>query len=175
MSCSLSALVRCCLTLNPTGHSQQFVSSHRVIISNNSIASGSQIYGVADFNGDGRPDFLISASSSSGSNVAGLMLQNSNGTFPERVVPSVPLGSTVVADVNGDGHADILTALPGPVNDHGDPLGPATLTIALGHGDGTFSVKPAINLVGDALQPSILVKDLNRDKRPDIVVVSGDQ
>src|ERR1035438_2600031 len=87
----------------------------------------------------------------------------------------IPFGATVVADLNGDGHADIVSAIPGPTNFHGDPLGPATLTIALGNGNGTFSVLPAVNLLGDEGGTSVSIRDLNGDNKPDIIVVSSDQ
>ncbi len=169
---SLSVLL---CSLAPAANSQQFVTSHRVS-PNSTFGFPTGPYGVADFNSDGRLDFFTFANNSSDSNlVSALMLQNSDGTFTRRDVPSIPIGAIVVADLNGDGHADIVSAVPGPSNDHGDPLGPATLTIALGNGDGTFRVQSAINLLGDNGGTSVLVRDITGDNKPDILVFSGDQ
>ncbi|HEY2472177.1 MAG TPA: VCBS repeat-containing protein [Terracidiphilus sp.] len=126
------------------------------------------IYGVADFNGDGRLDFLTG-------NV--LMLQNSNGTFTAKQYTSVTSGysDSAVADLNGDGKADIVTVNSAPADDHGDPISPATLTIYLGNGNGTFSAKTPFNLGGGVLNVWVLVSDVNHDGKPDIVTVSSDQ
>ena len=133
------------------------------------------VYGIADFNGDGRPDLLISTVDPTGTTVVlAVMLQNSNGTFTQKIT-SIPAGPTVVADLNGDGKPDFAMVHPGPVNDHNDPLGPATLVIGYGNGDGTFSVQAPVNLAGDSLAPWVLVEDLNHDAKPDIITTSGDQ
>lgn len=158
------------------GYSQQFVSDHRALAGIQSNAfSDYTIYGVADFNSDGRPDFLVQATASN-SSVAGLMLQNSNGTFTEKVVSNVPLGTaTAIADVNGDGHADIVTIIPAQNDQNGQPIGNATLTIALGTGTGTFNVEAPITLQGSSGPSSVLVRDVNHDGKLDIITVSDDQ
>lgn len=174
VSSFLSITVMFC-SFAPAIYSQQFVTSRRVS-PNSTVGFPNGLYGVADFNNDGRLDFLVLAWNSSGNSlVLALMLQNSNGTFTRSDVPSIPIGAIVIADLNGDGHADIVSAVPGPSNDHGDPLGPATLTIALGNGNGTFRVKTPINLVGNNGATSVLVRDLTGDNKPDIAVFSGDQ
>jgi hypothetical protein len=153
-------------SLVTAAHSQQFVTSRKVTPDSTLPYPSGTIYGVADFNGDGRLDFLIPG---------WMMLQNSNGTFTQMELPAgIPFGATVVADLNGDGHADIVSAIPGPTNFHGDPLGPATLTIALGNGNGTFRVLAPVSLLGTNGGTDVTVRDLNGDGKPDIVAVSSD-
>ena len=126
------------------------------------------IYGVADFNGDGRLDYLTG-------NL--VMLQNTNGSFTPTQYTPVPSGYTAsaVADLNGDGKADIVTVNSAPADDHGDPTGPPTLTVFLGNGNGTFIARTPFNLGGGVLDVYVLISDVNHDGRPDIVAVSSDQ
>ena len=159
------ALPVVCLSLS-TASAQQLISSKLV-----SSPSG-PIYGVGDFNGDGRLDFLTNGGTT-GTETA--MLQNSNGTFTGHTVSGVNGAQCAVADLMGDGNADFVCVAPGPTNDHNDPLGPATLTIALSNGNGTFSVKAPVNLAGDEGAPYVLVMDVNHDGKPDIVATSSDQ
>lgn len=164
----------------------QFITPHRIA----PTGSGTQLqlFGVADFNGDGRPDIL------SGSYV---LLQNSNGTFTAKSTgitineasgsTQIPVQVIVIADLNGDGKPDLVMAAPGgevcsdepdadpPCEDfnNGVPIY-AYLQVALGKGDGTFSFGPTFNLTQGINLPTIIVKDVNGDGTPDIVVASDD-
>jgi hypothetical protein len=153
-----------CLNLTTAAPAQQFVSSQKVA----STTFAQPIYGVADFNSDGRLDYVT------GNNV---MLQNSNGTFTAKQYAPVTSGYSysAVADLNGDGKADIVTVNSAPADDHGDPISPPTLTIYLGNGNGTFTAKTPFNLGGGVLGVWVLVSDVNHDGKPDIVTVSSDQ
>jgi FG-GAP-like repeat len=170
----------CCLLLTFNGNSQQFKSSRRVTPYSQDLAHGffafGPIYGVADFNEDGRPDFLSILFEPVGSNGASLMLQKSDGSFSQKAIPTLAIQTTVVADMNQDGHADIVTALNGPTGDHGEPLGPpATVVVSFGNGNGTFNIRSAINLTGNPYAVAIKAVDLNGDKRPDLVIEVTDQ
>src|SRR5262249_54870030 len=77
---------------------------------------------VADVNGDGKPDLLVSNFSSSDT---GVLLGNGDGTFLP-VVTLTGAGAVAVADVNRDGKPDLLLASGGNV------------AVLLGKGDGTF-------------------------------------
>ncbi len=178
----LPAVAVCCFALQPSASSQQFRSAHRPSLTQSQSQASfplGPVYGAADFNGDGRTDFLITTYDTAGSvTIAALMLQNSDGSFTQKNVPSVPVSptGTRIADLNGDGKADIVTVIAAQADvDHGDPLGPATLVISFGNGDGTFRVQAPVTLSGDVQQPSVLVTDLNHDGMPDIVAQSADQ
>ncbi len=160
----LSPLSAICLSLTLAAPGQQFVSSQKVA----STTYAQPIYGVGDFNGDGRLDYLTGNT---------VMLQNSNGTFTAKQYTTAKPGyvASAVADLNGDGKADIVTVTSAPEDDHGDPLSPPTLTVYLGNGDGTFTAKTPYNLGGGVLYTFVLVSDVNHDGKPDIVTVSNDQ
>jgi hypothetical protein len=79
-----------------------------------------------DFNEDGKQDLVVSTTGTS--QVATILLGNGDGTFTVKsaILNSVAFLSVVVADINGDGHQDLVLGLNGP------------LGISLGKGDGTF-------------------------------------
>jgi hypothetical protein len=76
---------------------------------NFAVEPGPDWVAVADVNGDGRPDLVVTNDSTRG--FVGVLLGNGNGTFGSAV--NYPVGryprSVVVADVNGDGLPDLVT------------------------------------------------------------------
>src|SRR6202012_3999866 len=78
---------------------------------------------------------------------------------------SVP-GATMVAlaDVNGDGILDIVSA------NGFSPTGDGGVSVLLGNGDGTF--KPAIKIAAGGSPTMVLVADFNNDGRADIAVAN---
>ena len=167
--------------LTLTAYSQQFKSSRRVGPYSQDLAHGFfnflPIYGVADFNEDGRPDFLpVDLEPPDYTGFGALMLQKSDGSFSRKAIPALAIQTTVVADMNQDGHADIVTALDGPTGHNGVCDGPpATVVLSLGKGDGTFNIQSAVNLTGNCYAVAMNVVDLNGDKRPDLVIEVTDQ
>ncbi|QQS34345.1 MAG: VCBS repeat-containing protein [Acidobacteriota bacterium] len=93
--------------------------------------------GHGDFNDDGNVDLVTAHWGINGANdFINVHLGNGDGTFQEAVVYNVGRGPryVVVADFNGDGHADFATA-----NSSSGNSGRETLTVIFGVGDGTFT------------------------------------
>ena len=111
--------------------------------------TGIESLATADFNGDGRPDIVLT--DSFGEYVA---LNNGNGTFlAVRKIATVGAQAVAVADVNGDGIADLV--LPGGV--------------LLGNGNGTFLPLQSFS-TGSGYGGDVAVGDLNGDGIPDVAV-----
>ena len=129
---------------------------------------------IADLNGDGKPDLVVAnacegkeSSSNCGNNTFGVLLGNGDGTF--KSATSYATGgptafSVVVADVNGDGKADVLMTdmYPG---------GPAAVSVVLGNGDGSFRA-PLIYPSGGYDDNTIAAADVNGDGKLDLVIAS---
>jgi hypothetical protein len=103
------------------------------------------VYG--DFNGDGKPDLVVSLTTVGTPNTygAGVALSNGDGTFQTPVPIQLPVSLTdgiqynafAVGDVNGDGKLDLVFTYTGYFTVP-QPTGPNGYFVALGDGDGTF-------------------------------------
>ena len=117
---------------------------------------------AADFNGDGKID-LAAVGSSSG--LAYVLLGNGDGTFQAPVPYAAVPGANflVVADVNGDGHPDLLVTGQGP------PGGvKGGIAVLLGNGDGSF--RPAVNYAAGSHPVRLTAADFNGDGKIDLAV-----
>ena len=128
--------------------------------------SGSSLT-VGDVNSDGKPD-LPAAVQVSSSGVASVLVGNGDGTF--KPAAFYPTGgeyarSVAVADVNGDGKPDLVVA-----NLFGIWPDQRAVGVLTGNGDGTF--QPAVTFDSGGGTFSAAVGDLNKDGRPDVVVVN---
>ncbi len=116
-----------------------------------SIASGSAAVlddvAVGDFNGDGRPDFVLSQAANS----FGIFLNQGGGTFTKTGDQQLGAASQalVVHDFDDDGTDDVASA------------GIFGLTITLGNGDGKFRLGHAQNTVTTITK--LEAGDLNED------------
>jgi hypothetical protein len=125
---------------------------------------------VGDFNGDGVPD--LAAILNPGASALGsveIFLGQGNGTFtPVASEPAVGYSPTtiVTGDLNGDGILDLAVA-----NLTSNSSQPATVTVLLGKGDGTFTPTTQTLLTGN-LPFSVAIGDFNGDGIPDLVTAN---
>jgi hypothetical protein len=130
---------------------------------------------VTDVNGDGKPDVVVANCAPNGYTTCyglgsmAVLLGNGDGTF-QRAKNHLSGGydarSVAVADVDGDGKADVVVAQS--LNDGVSGSGPGTLGVMLGNGDGTFHTALTFGSGGDGAE-SVVVADVNGDGKPDIV------
>ena len=131
---------------------------------------------VADVNGDGKPDVVVSnlcGTSYCNSNyTVGVLLGNGDGTFQTAVV--YPSGgyqatSVSVADVNGDGKPDIVVANSCMDSECSNTNG--SVSVLLGNGNGTFQAAVTYGS-GGYNAASVSVADVNGDGKPDLLVAN---
>ena len=115
---------------------------------------------VADVNGDGIPDLVVTDAATG---TVDVFLGVGNGTFKGPLVsPAGPDPTSVaVADLNGDGIADVVVTNPGT----------NTVSVLIGNGDGTFR-SPVAFAAGQG-PADVAVADVNGDGNPDLVVADS--
>lgn len=123
---------------------------------------------LADLDADGRLDAVTPDYEGHVSVFRG----RGNGEFDDPA--TWPIGTTpgasgvTAADLDGDGHLDLATAnsLVGRgSSDH-------TVTVLLGHGDGTFA-EPRVYQTGGAQPITVVAADFDEDGRPDLATPNG--
>ncbi len=125
---------------------------------------------VGDFNGDGIADLAVSIMNYVGGPTPDgvtILLGNGDGTFTEKTHVSMGVHPqfVAIADFNGDGKPDVVTA------DWGAYQSGTTVSVALGNGDGTFG-SPQSYGTGGVAPWSLVVGDFNGDGKADVAVAN---
>jgi hypothetical protein len=148
----------------------QFLAPVKLPINNNSTAA----VAIGDLNGDGAPDIVAATFDANGNNGAVyIFYQNAatRGTFLAPV--TFPAGARPqavrIADVNGDGLADIVVANLGPGTDGTGSPGVSVLLQDAAH-PGSFL--PPVTYATQVRTVDVAVADLNGDAKPDLVVAN---
>jgi hypothetical protein len=125
---------------------------------------------VGDVNGDGHADVVMVGGQNQA--VVSVLMGNGDGTFRPEV--SYDGGGSqpnfvAVADVNGDGHPDVVVAsYCMSVDDCND----GGLGVLLGNSDGTFQA-PVNYSAGGYGAFSLAIADVNGDGRPDLIATTA--
>ena len=123
--------------------------------------SASHAAAIADVNGDGKNDLIITnAVDGTEPNTVMVRLGNGNGTFggPAFYGTGGRPKFTAIADLNGDGKLDLVTANQDA----------STTSILLGNGNGTFQSKADYGTCSHAHE--VAVGDFNHDGKRDLAV-----
>lgn len=127
-------------------------------------AAGPVGIAVGDFNGDGFPDLAVTNYAGPDQNAVAVLLGNGDGSFKTPVFYSAPgfsFESAAVADLDGDGIADLVLS-------QFWSGGPAS--ILLGNGDGTFQAGKTVVANVPLSSGYLAVADFNGDGLPDIAL-----
>ena len=112
---------------------------------------------IADVNGDGLVDAVVSAESDRGYS----FISNGDGTFrPAMQFLSRPLGKLAVADLDGDGKADLVSAA------YGSSM--SGLDVLIGNGTGRFL--DSLTLATGSTPSASRLADVNGDGKADLIV-----
>jgi hypothetical protein len=138
---------------------------------------------VADVNGDGQPDLVVTKLCvNCATGAVDVLLGNGDGTFQSATRYDSGgryAAGVAVRDVNGDGEPDIVVANYCVLGSNGNCANGTTGNVAsgsvgvlLGNGDGTF--RPATSFTsGGKVAWSVTIADLNDDGKPDLVVANA--
>jgi hypothetical protein len=135
----------------------------------NNVGNGPKLVSVANLNEDGKPDLIIAdeGNTTPFNNTVTILTNNGSGLFGFNASYTVGVGPTcvAVADVNGDGKPDLISAN----YNFGNSLG--TLTVLTNNGNGIFGSN-ATYIVGS--EPAVVIAaDVNGDGKVDLISVNA--
>jgi FG-GAP-like repeat len=142
--------------------------------------NGANSGAIADVNGDGIPDVVVTNWCSDGNCTGGsvaVLLGKGDGTFQTAVAYAsggLFADFVVVADVNGDGKPDLVVANCGAnsQNNCASNSNSGNVAVLLGNGDGTFRGAVTYTLGANGAS-AVAVADVNGDGIPDLIVGTG--
>ena len=152
--------------------------SDRIFLTAPTYGSGgyyAESVAVADVNGDGKPDLVVtdqcSDSGCMNHGFVGVLLGKGDGTFqPVGTYDSGGFNafSVAVEDVNGDGKLDLVVANVCATSNCSTG---GAVSVLLGNGDGTFQAALSYASGGQDAY-SVAVEDVNGDHKPDLLVTN---
>jgi VCBS repeat protein len=127
---------------------------------------------AGDVTGDGRPDLLLPFSNYYGDNGVRVFANEGAGRFVRRnrfLSTGQPPVAAALVDLDGDGSLDLITAND---EDETNRLADGSVSVFLGAKGGGFGRRYDYPVGGGA--DGLVVRDLNDDGRPDVVVSRGE-
>lgn len=118
---------------------------------------------LGDINGDGALDLVTMNAGNAGSATVSLLFGQGDGTFQEQqtIAACCSRNSLSLADLNGDGRLDMITA------------GWGEHFVLIGNGDGTFQTETQFPSTELRVVTHIALGDIDGDQRPDLISLWG--